>query len=447
MPEPNITDGTTGELRRSMGLVRATAMVVGIIIGASIFVQPSNVTGSVPSVGGVLAVWLAAGLLTLIGALVVAELASAWPKTGGVYVYLKDAYGKPAGFLWGWAMFWTMHTGIVAVIAMVCARYVGSFVTLGDAGTRAVAIGAVALLTAINYVGVRPASAVQAALTFIKVAAIVVIIGVAFSFGGSANVPDVPATAASVVTVKAFVTALIAGLFTFGGWHMVSYAAEETVDPVRTIPRALVIGTLLVTVLYVALNAAYLYVLPLNVVAASTRVAADLANAIAPDIGGAQIVSAVVILSTLGALNGVILAGPRVYLAMANDGLLFKWFGAVHPAFRTPHRAIVAQGVWACVLIGTNTFRALFTRVVYTEWIFFAMLAASLYFLRRRADYQPVYRLAGYRFWCALFVASSLFIVVVQVLTDATESAIGLLLVLTGLPVYYLWTRTRRRTN
>jgi APA family basic amino acid/polyamine antiporter len=153
--------------------------------------------------------------------------------------------------------------------------------------------------------------------------------------------------------------------------------------------------------------------------------------------------SALVVLSTLGSANGVILAGPRVYLAMADDGLLFRSFATVHPTFRTPHRAILLQGVWASVLIATNTFKALFTRVVYTEWIFFSLLAAALYFLRRRPDYAPAYRMAAYEFLAGLFVASSAFIVVTQMVTDPRESAIGLLLVLSGLPVYYLWNRTR----
>jgi APA family basic amino acid/polyamine antiporter len=342
-------------------------------------------------------------------------------------------------------MFWTMHSGIAAVIAMVCARYVGSFVELSDMGTRVVAMAAIVLLSTVNYLGVSLASTVQAALTFIKVAAIVVIIGIAFALGEPAVQAAV--TERDPVTARSFVLALIAGLFTFGGWHMVSYSAEETVDPERTIPRALLVGTLLVTGLYVALNAAYLYVLPISAVAASTRVAADLADAIAPNAHGGAIVSAVVILSTLGALNGVLLGGPRVYLAMAKDGLLFRWIGGVHARYRTPHRAILLQAVWSCVLIQTNTFRTLFTRVVYTEWIFFAMLAAALYFLRRRAGYAPAYRLRGYQLWCALFVGASAFIVGMQLYIEPVESAWGLLLVLSGVPVYVVWKRRKERSD
>ena len=430
------------ELRRSIGFFRATTMVVGIIIGASIFVQPSAVTAQVPSVVGVLVVWAAAGALTLIGALVIAELASAWPRTGGVYVFLRELYSPAVAFLWGWAMFWTMHSGIVAVIAMVFARYVGTFVPLGDAGTRTVAVAAVLLLSAVNYRGVREGSAVQAVFTTIKVLAILLIIGIAFTVAEHTNgaLAGHAAAATALPSGRAFVLALIAGLFAFGGWHMVSYAAEETVDPTRTIPRALVAGTLTVTALYVALNAAYLRVLPLATVARSSRVAADFADA-AVGGHGAQIMSALVILSTLGAMNGVILAGPRVYLAMAHDGLLFKWVGGVHPEFRTPHRAIALQAVWSSVLVATGSYRALFTRVVYTEWIFFGMLAAGLFLLRRRAGYAPPYRVWGYPFLPALFVVSTAAIVLNQVVAQPVESASGLLFVLLGLPVYYIWAR------
>ncbi|MEQ1691462.1 MAG: amino acid permease [Gemmatimonas sp.] len=429
------------DLRRSIGVGRATAMVVGIIIGASIFVQPSAITASVPSIPGVLAVWAVAGALTLIGSLVVAELASAWPRTGGVYVFLREAWSPAIGFLWGWAMFWTMHTGIIAVIAMVFARYLGTFIPLDDVGTRLVAMAGVVALSAVNYRGVGPGAAVQSILTVVKVLAIVIIVLLAMLFGDAAQtVSDANAAVPAAIAPGAFFSALVAGLFAFGGWHMVSYAAEETIAPERTIPRALMIGTVLVTTLYVAVNAAYLYVLPLATVSGSTAVAADFADA---TLGGSgrELMSAVVVLSTLGAMNGVILAGPRVYLAMARDRLLFRWTAGVHPVYRTPHRAIVLQAIWACVLVGTGSYRVLFTRVVYTEWIFFGLMAASLFLLRRRAGYAPAYRMWGHPVLPGIFVLGTIAIVVNQIIAEPVESAIGLLLVLSGLPVYFLWAR------
>ena len=419
-------------------------MVVGTIIGASIFVQPSLVSGAVPSVGGVLLVWAVAGALTLIGALITAELSSAFPHTGGVYVFLKRAYSPAVGYLWGWAMFWVMHSGIIAAIATVFARYLGHFVRLGDAGTRAAAVGSIALLSAVNYFGVRQGSAIQTFFTAIKLIAMLMI--VALGVSAIAKRGDVTLAAQlqhdAPVTVGAFIRAMIAGLFAYGGWHMVTYAAEETKDPTRTIPRALFVGTVLVTVAYIAVNAAYLAVLPLATVTSSNRVAADFADAVLGS-GGADALSALVVLSTLGAMTGIILSGPRVYLAMANDGVLFRWFGAVHPKYRTPHVAIALQAVWSSVLVLTGTYRALFTRVVYTEWIFFAMMAASLFFLRRRDDYRPAYRVWGFPVLPAIFVLSSAAIVMHQIVAEPTESLTGLALVAAGIPVYWIWTRRK----
>ena len=476
------------------GLPHATAMVVGTIIGTSIFVQPSEVTGQVPSVAGVFAVWIVSGVLTLFGALVCAELASIFTRSGGVYVYLKEAFSPALGFLWGWAMFWTMHSGIIAAIATVCGRYTAYFVPLGDAGVKGVAIGAILILTAVNYVGVRQGSTLQTLFTAGKLVAIVLIIVSGLVFGGAAHdravaastapstealdpggtaLPAPPGNAGAGTPIEAnpagvseFLLALVAGLFAFGGWHMVTYNSEETVEPRRTIPRALMIGVAVVTVSYVAMNAIYMWVLPLDTIRQSTRVAADAADAVWGSGGGAMM-SGLVIFSAFGALSGIVLAGPRVYYAMAQDGLLFRWAGAVHPRYRTPHRAIVMQGAWSCVLVATGSYRVLFTRVIYTEWIFFGLMALGLIVLRRRdardagaasggpaldrptgdADengrrpFRADYRVWGYPAVPIVFALSAFAIVVNQVLSSPIESAVGLSLVLVGLPVYYFWAR------
>ena len=428
---------------RAIGVGRATAMVVGTIIGASIFVQPSEVAGSVGSIAGILLVWTCAGALTLIGSLVTAELSSAYPKTGGVYVFLREAYGPSLAYLWGWAMFWVMHSGIIAIIAMVFARYLGHFVPLGDPGTKAAAVGAIVVLSAINILGVRQASALQTLFTVIKVLAVVAVVVLGVWYVATADrATDMTADMTADITAGAFISAMVAGLFTYGGWHMVTYAAEETVRPEKTIPRALTIGTLIVTAAYIAINAAYLAVLPLESVVKSTRVAADFADAVL-GAGGGHALSALVILSTIGGVTGIILAGPRVYLAMANDGLLFRWAGAVHERYRTPHVALALQAVWSSVLVLSGTYRALFTRVVYTEWIFFALMAASLYILRQRPGYQPAYRVKGFQLLCAVFVLSSAAIVVHHLVSEPRDGAIGLGIVLAGLPVYWLWTRKK----
>ena len=434
------------ELKRAIGLPHATAMVAGTIIGASIFVQPSEITGQVPSVGGVFLVWLAAGVLTFFGALVCAELASIFTQSGGVYIYLKEAYSPGVGFLWGWGMFWSIHSGIIAAIAVIFAQYLGFFIPFGNVGIKAAAIAAIFGISAINYFGVKQGSMVQTLFTLGKVVAIIFIVIMGFSLGS--RMPD-HYTAQSIVdneiSLNHFFLALVAGLFAFGGWHMVTYNSEETVNPRRTIPRALMLGTIIVTLCYIALNAAYMYVLPLDVVASSKRIAADAADALL-GYGGGSFMSSLVIFSTFGALSGIVLCGPRVYYAMAKDGLLFHWLGTVHPRYLTPHRAIIIQAAWSAILVATGTYKELFTRVVYTEWIFFAFMAFGLFLLRRRSNIIRQYKIWGYPVVPAVFIISSLAIVANQVISDPRESVIGLSIIFAGIPVYLLWAKKIKRS-
>jgi APA family basic amino acid/polyamine antiporter len=435
------------ELRRAIGLPQATAMVVGTIIGASIFVQPSEITGQVPSVPGVFTVWLIAGILTFFGAMVCAEMASIFTQTGGVYVFLKESFSPSVGFLWGWGMFWSIHSGIIAAIAVIFARYVGYFIPLGNSGIKVVSVIVILIISAVNYLGVKQGSAMQTLFTLGKVVAIVVIVILGFTLGS--RIPEhfvIDDVANTGITVNNFFLALVAGLFAFGGWHMVTYNAEETINPRKTIPRALVIGTMTVTICYIALNAVYMYVLPLNVVASSKRIAADAADVLL-GYGGGSFMSALVIFSTFGALSGIILCGPRVYYSMAKDGLLFRSIGAVHPRYHTPHRAIVIQAVWSSVLVATGTYTTLFTRVVYTEWIFFALMAGGLILLRRRSNVVREYKIWGFPLIPAVFIISSLAIVANQIISDPKESLFGLSLVLSGLPVYYLWAKKKKRSQ
>ncbi len=427
-------------LDRPIGLLHATAMVAGIIIGASIFVQPSEINRHVPTVAGVLSVWMIAGVLTLFGSLVCAELSSVYPRTGGVYVFLKETLSPACGFLWGWAMFWSAHSGIIAASSVILARYVAYFVPLGDWGIRTVAIVAIILLSFLNYLGVRQGSTLQTAVTAGKIVAIVLLLGMVFLFGSPAPESSA-ATAAAPVSFSEFVLGISAALFAFGGWHMVTYVAGETQNASRTIPKALMIGCLVVTTCYVALNAAYLYLLPLAKVTSSTRVAADAAFAIAGT-RGASAISALVILSALGVLNGVILAGPRTYFAMAQEGLAFRWLSAVHPRHHTPYRAILVQAIWSCALVATGTYRALFTRVIYTEWLFFALMAAGLMRLHSKPGYAPPYRAWGYPVVPLVFGTAAVIVAAIQIAADPVQAGTGLLFVVLGLPVYYIWVRS-----
>jgi basic amino acid/polyamine antiporter, APA family len=425
------------ELRRSMGLTAATAMVVGIIVGAFIFVQPSEMMRLVPDGRGVILAWLVSGLLTLCAALVCAELSWLFPETGGVYVFLKRIYSPALAFLWGWGMFWVMHAGILAAIAVVLARYAGYFFGLTDSGIRLLAIVAIVFVSLIQYLGVKPGSAVQVTLTAAKLGAIALMCALLFALGATAH-HAVPAATGQPVLLRSFGLAVSAGLFAFGGWHMSTYSAGETLNPERTIPRALIFGVLIVTACYTLLNAAYLYVMPLSDVATSTRVAADAMSRVLGPLGG-KAITVVIIISALGALNGIALAGPRVYYAMAQDGLAFRWMAALHPTRQTPYLAIAAQALWASFLAATNSYRALFTRVIYTEWLFFALLAAGIFVLHRRGRYTPRFLAFAYPALPAISFLTSAAIAGNQIWAAPRDSFFGLGLLLSGLPVYFFW--------
>ena len=389
--------------------------------------------------------WLVAGVLTFFGALVCAELSSIFTKSGGVYIYLKEAYSPAVGFLWGWAMFWTMHSGIIAAVAVIFARYLAFFFPMSDTMIKGPAIAVIWLLSVVNYYGVKHGSRLQTLFTLGKILAIIFIIIAGFLLGS--KIPDHFVAAEAInqdISIKDFFLALVAGLFAFGGWHMVTYNAEETLNPRKTIPRALMLGVLVVTICYIALNAVYLYVLPLDAVASSTRIAADAADVLL-GYGGGAFMSALVVFSTFGALAGIILCGPRVYYSMAKDGLLFRWVGEIHSRYHTPYRAIFLQAVWSSVLVVTGTYRLLFTRVVYTEWIFFALMAAGLFVFRRRPELVRGYHIWGYPVVPALFIIFSFAIVVNQIISDPKESLVGIFLVIVGLPVYYLWTKIHKK--
>jgi basic amino acid/polyamine antiporter, APA family len=417
-----------------MGLLRATALVAGIIVGASIFVQPSEVSRHVSTIPAMFAVWSTAGIMSIAGAMVCASLAAIFPATGGGYVYLRETISPAAGFLWGWAMFWSAHTGIIAAISMIFANYLGVLVPLSDFETRAAAIGVIVLLSAINYFGVRGGSAVQTAFTIAKLAAIAGIL-IAVVALAPPRPPSAPAMNGPHGAHE-FILGISAGLFAFGGWHMVTYAGGEIRDSARTIPRALLLGMIIVTACYFSLNAAYLRVLPLETVLNSRHVAADAAGVLAGT-RGASIVAVLVMLSAFGGLSGTVLAGPRVYYAIAQDGLLWRAMAAAHPRFETPYVAIVAQAVWGAVLVATGTYRVLFTRVVYTEFLFFGLMTFGLL---RFQKWRLQGRLTPAAF---LFLAGCAIVVGNQLAADLKEAAIGIALVAAGLPVYYLLRRSR----
>ena len=268
---------------------------------------------------------------------------------------------------------------------------------------------------------------------------------VIFTLGTAAH-HGVSASLDQPIHLASFGLAVAAGLFAFGGWHMVSYSAGETRNPGRTIPRALVLGVFIVTACYTLLNAAYLYVMPLSSVATSIHIAAEVMERVLGPAGG-KAITMLIIVSALGSLNGIVLAGPRVYYAMAQDGIAFRWMGALHPKRQTPYLAIAAQAVWACILASTNSYRALFSRVIYTEWLFFALLAAGIFVLHRRGQYKPKFLALGYPLLPIVSLVTSAAIAVNQIWAAPRDSFIGLGLLLLGLPVYFFWARHNRTEN
>ena len=421
--------------------LNALAMVVGTIIGASIFAQPSEIARHLSLPAAIMLVWLACGILTLFGAFVCAELASAFPQTGGVYVFLRETFSPLAGFLWGWAMFWSVHTGIIAAIATVFARYTAHFINdgnVGDAGIRTIAVAVILCVSALTAAGMRIGTRVQTALTVLKVAAIAALVAIGAAYVASHGATTTTAAAqASEAGFSGFLLAMVAGLFAYGGWHIVTYTAGETVMAARNIPFALVAGVGVVTACYMTLNQLYLLLLPLETVRSSTRIAADAADAILGG-GGAAFMAALVMLSSLGGLVGLVLSGPRVYYSMGQDGLAFRWLANVNRERSTPTAAIGLQAMWASVLAATGAYREIFTRVIYTEWIFFALMAAGLFVLRRRRDYNPPFRTPGYPIVPLVFIVASLAIVVNQLVRTPMHALTGLGLVVLGIPVYYL---------
>lgn len=435
-------------LRRVIRFPHALSLVAGSIIGAAIFVQPSEITAQVGSVRGVLLVWLASGVLSCFGALVFAELASRFVGTGGPYLYLRKTFPPMVGFLWGWLIFWVVHTGIIAAVALIFARYTAYLMPSGGLPVKAVAVAAILMISGVNFLGVKQGNRLQTLFTALKLLAMALIVVIGFLKGAELPRHFVQSgAAAGAVTPGILLKALIAGLFAFGGWQMVTFSGGETVNPTRTIPRALIWGIATVTLVYIAMNAVYMYVLPFESVASSTRVAADAAEALF-GYGGGVFVAGLVAFSTFGALSGIIMVGPRVYYSMARDGLFFDWAGRVHPRYRTPYAAIALQAGWAVVLVLTGSYRGLFTRVIYTQWGFFALLGVGLLLIKRRERKKQLSQ-EGFRVFSpiiVIFVFTTAAIIVNQVISDPRESLLGFLVIALGIPVYvFRFRRLKRR--
>jgi APA family basic amino acid/polyamine antiporter len=415
---------------------------MGIMIGTGIFIVPAEITRSMGTRDAALSVWAVAGLLSLFGALSFAELAAMMPQAGGQYVYLREAYGPLTGYLCGWSFFVAAQTGGISVLAVGFAEYANEFLPLTPWEQKAAAAAAIAVLTAINYLGVREGGILQSILTGAKVGAIAVIILLGWVL--VRGLPGGPAALAAPTGhrfVASFGVAMVGAFWAYEGWNCCTFAAGEVQRPERNVPLALILGTTGVIVLYLALNLVYYHVLPMDQVARSTRVGADAAVRIFGHTGS-YLVSLLIIISTLGSLNGSILAAPRVYYAMARDGQFFRWCTRVHPRFHTPHVALMVQGVWAILLVAAGTYEQLFTYVIFAAFVFYALTALAVVVLRRtRPDAPRPYRVFGYPYVPIIFVLGSAWFLVNTLMEEPVEAGWGAVMLAVGVPVYWFWKR------
>jgi basic amino acid/polyamine antiporter, APA family len=432
---------------RRLGLFSATMAVIGGIIGGGIFLTPSTVATRVGSASFILIAWVVGGLVALVGALCYAELGARRPRAGGGYVYLRETWGALPAFLYGWALLLVIATGAIAAVAVTFASYALALVGLSPRLTAPVAVGAIVLLTGVNYVGVKPAAVTQNVFTLLKLAALAALIIVGLSFSTSTVFYRPLPTSTVPVGLRGVVvslgTALVPILFTYGGWQQTNFIAEEIIEPERNLPRALVLGVVVVVAVYLLANLAYLRVLGPGGLAASSAPAAAVMRAVLGPVGS-TIIAAGIAVSTFGFLNLVILVTPRVFQAMAADGVFFPALARLHPEYRTPTAALLLQAVWATVLTLSGTFGQLVSYVAFGDWIFFGLTVAGLFVYRARNP-RPVggFRVPGYPWTAALFVIAASYVVLSSVLANPAHAGVGALLITLGVPVYVLQTRNK----
>jgi APA family basic amino acid/polyamine antiporter len=427
---------TDGELPRRITLLDATLLNVGSMIGSGIFIVPAAVALHLHSPAEIMTAWIVGGIVSMCGALSFAELGAMMPHAGGQYVYLKRTYGPLWGFLSGWASFTVIMTASIAAVAVGFAQYLGAVLHLSAWGIKLTAVGSIVLLTVINAAGTELGIRVQNFLTFIKMGALCAVI-----FFGMTFAQDAPLNTASssAFSLPSFGLAMMAVLWAYDGWVDLSFVAGEIKDPGRTIPRSLFLSTAIVTVLYLAVNAALLSVLSIDAMGTSAQVVSDAALVMFGGIGVTAVALAIAV-SMLGANNAFVFTAPRIYYAMARERLFFSPMALLHATKRTPVVALIAQAVWACVLVFLGTFDQLITYIVFSIWIFYAMSCAAVIILRyREPDAVRPYSTWGYPFTPVLFILFSLGLVINTVIEDPQSSLIGLVLIFSGIPAYWYW--------
>jgi APA family basic amino acid/polyamine antiporter len=428
-------------LNRVLGLRDLILIVIGTVIGSGIFLVPGGVLRQAGGhAGPALLVWVVGGALSLLGALAYGELGAMNPAAGGLYVYLRDAFGPLTAFLYGWTFFLVIATGSAATLAVASTNYLQQFVALGPIGQKFAAVALLAIVAAINVLSTRRSADVQNWSTAIKVGALLImsVVLVVSRRGAPAAVSLWPASFTPSL-VSGMGLGMIGVLWAYEGWQYVTFSAGEAIDPQRTFPRAIVLGTASLIGIYLFANAGYLAALGTEGVARSDRVAAEAVGAIVGP-GAAKLIAAAILVSIFSATNGLTITAPRVYYAMARDGLFFRMLADVHPRYGTPAVSIIAGTLWAMVLAVSGTFEQLLTYVVFVGWIFYGLGAACVFVLRRTKPHaERPFRVPGYPWTPLLFILAAAALVANTIATQPGRAAVGIGVVLLGLPVYFVW--------
>lgn len=463
MPAPS--GGSQVAYARRIGLFSGTLLVVGGIIGSGIFLNPAVVAQRVGTAGLTLTAWGLGAVVAILGAFIFAELGARDPAAGGGYAYLREAFGPLPAFLYGWALLLAIATGAAAAVAVTFANYAVPLVGLPAGSERVLAIGAILAFSVVNVLGVAPGTWFQNLFTILKLAAIAVLVfggltggaadgiaaaapGVTTALGGAGGVAPLAAPQGAMAIAVAIGTALVPVLFAYGGWQQTNFVAEEIVEPERNLPRALVLGVLIVAAAYLLANITYLRALGVEGLAASTAPAAD-AMGLRFGAAGRTLIAAGIAISTGGFLNVVILVTPRVYQAMARDGLFFRSLARLHPRTRTPVAAILLQAGWSIVLVLSGTYGDLLDWVTFADWIFFGSTAATLLVFRARearGEARPRFRAPLHPVSTALFLLAAAYVVAGAIVSNPANALRGTLVLLAGIPVFLWWRRTDTRS-
>jgi len=433
-------------LPRRLGVWSASAVLVGSTIGSGIFRVPSEVAADVGTVGAIALLWAIGALVALFGALTLAELAVLFPRSGGIYVFLREGYGPLPAFLFGWTELLVIRPSALGAIAMLFAEYVQEFLPMTGTQVRLVAAGAILLLASANIRSVTWGAAVQNASTAAKVLALVGLALLAFALGEFSQGALAGPIGLEPRSWGGFGVALIAVMWAYDGWADLTFLAGEVRDPARTLPRALLGGTLAIVAIYLLVNTAYLWVLPLEEMADRPLVAADAARKLIGE-GGAGVVAAMVMVSAFGALNGSTMTGPRIFFAMADDGLFFRPVAAVHPRFRTPWVAIALAALLGIGYVSIRSFEQLADSFILGIWPFYALAVGAVFLLRRRRpDLERPYRTAGYPLVPLAFLIASLLMLGNALVEEPGSTLYGFGIILLGIPVYFAWRAWGRAT-